>query len=176
MSERTWQDAPNVKMPVGTIGTGELVVTSGRTLYFNAQSNGFNRPEVGLTVRNVRYLVSAHFERSPDRKDAPGTWDFQGETSYDKRRHLYITRAGASADGPVSEPARRTIEAMLLDAVRFWADEHADLLRQGEQREVNNLLMRKEEALAEAEAKVETLKDERAQLLMRAAIATEIPA
>lgn len=155
--ERTWQDSPHVTLTLGApvTGTAMLAVTSARTVYVNAQSNGMHDPSIGLTVRGVRYLVSAHLEEGPG-----GIWDYVGTTPYDKRMHLYITRADWRKHDAVSDSARNVLAEAILAAVRRWVAEHETLLLDGEIAHVNNQIRQKVEKLAEVEAEAAALRDE----------------
>jgi len=134
-------------------GRANLVLTSGTTIYLDANTNGATRPEIGWTVNGVRYFVNAHLMRMPG-----AGWMLAASPSDPHAFHaVYISRAGFGAKGDASESARAKIRAEITHAVNEWVNitvHAAEALNEAERRKLNNDAACLEEGIVEIEKKL----------------------
>ncbi len=148
---RAYQSYPET---VVTTKYGPLLVVGngGTTLCIRTDSRPGTRQLI--EVRGGEYSINAHVEQDGD------GWKIVGATSYEQRQYLHISRVDWK--GEVSEPARKTITALVLEV----AKQHGtpDLLRGGRLATISNEIGRLDGKIAEMEAELAKMQDERARL------------
>lgn len=158
-TERTWLDAPSIAITT-KLGPATLILTSGRTVYVDANKHSGSNPAIGLTVRGVRYGVSAHLVK------IEGLWVLSSD-----RGNPYTGRADHAGWAQASTSARKAIEDAILDAVRtrLATPEGEALLARAEFRSINNDLIRAEEEREKATRAVLAVNERLADLERRLA-------
>jgi hypothetical protein len=133
---------------------GPLLVTAngGTTVYVHTESGS---RATFLNVRGVDYSVSAHLEQDGD------GWKIQGDR-FTESTYLHLSRVGGDWNRPVSDSARKAIKAVVMEV----AAQHSsgETRRAGRLVTINNDIGSLDKKIAEAEAALATMQDERARL------------
>jgi len=98
-------------------GRAEIVATNARHIYFDANRNCGTFPEVGLTIRGVRYGTSAHLYRHADGAFHVGE---EGTTTGIYSDSLYMSRVNEWKNQPSASARKAAIEEIEA-AVNVWA-------------------------------------------------------
>jgi hypothetical protein len=156
-------------IPVDTsIGRIYLNPTSGTHVFVNVKKlHGPNSDEEPLVLRSIPYHVTAHVYLIADPTSGEGTWTFQD------RHSLYMTRRDpAHLFEDASEPARRDVGKVIVEAVQGWAGTYdsATALAEADIADANNELRRQEQEVEELAEKLSTA-TARAELMQQRLIA-----
>lgn len=147
---------PYLKSPETRVETkiGPLLVTAngGTTLYVHTSSG--SQAEF-VNVRGVDYSVSAHLEQDGD------GWKVQGDR-FSESTYLHLSRVGGHWNTPVSDSARKAIKAVVLEVAAQHSTE--ETRRAGRLATINNDIGSLDKKIAEAEAELAKMQDQRAQL------------
>ena len=140
-----------IETPIGTV---EFVVTQGDHVYLTNDSR-----KTPILVNSVAYHLSVHLYRMPD-----GSW---GEGPGGGSWHIYMTRVEPPGE-PASRAALKKGYAILQEAWRSFALYNPDLLVQGELYHLVDGIERVDAKLRETQKAMESLADERMNLLSAA--------
>lgn len=166
--KRPWMDLPaalELETPLGKIKVKPI---NGTCVYVDANENCGGDPSIGLTVRGVRYGVTAHLERPES--NVYGPLDFK-RNRHGVVEYLYASRADwtsftRSGSRDLSASARKTIETTILTAVQKWGDTSAarEAFKLAAHADANNRLASVEEKINEKRVELAALEGEAAAL------------
>jgi len=160
MNPREWKNTPsNIKLDT-KFGPVLLHVTQGNHIYVDANSNSATNPNIGLTIRGVRYGVSAHFFRYGIK------WEIQRDTGTSGLRAstaLYMSRSGPYTNLRATEPSRSAREAVIAELtphIQKWADSNPKILKEAHEAHIYNETSKHVEEIEKKEAEIAKLKQE----------------
>ena len=164
----TYRDYPSYELET-SLGKFRLAPTDARHIHIEGHKR--DGQAVPIVINRVPYHASAHVYRYPD-----GTWNWtNGKSPDDPARPsrydaVYMRRSDWQhykhyGDDHPSTSALEKFEAVILPAIREWAQSHEAELREAQRIHVNNELYRLERKIAEARKELAALETREAQLL-----------